>query len=75
MDASTGRVTRRFPLPVTATLLTFADGALWAASSENGLVEKIDPETSRIAARAELHGWISALTVAGRVGVGGGDPG
>ena len=43
MDARSGRVRRRIPLPVTATLLTFAGGALWAASSENGLVEKIDP--------------------------------
>ena len=65
VDARTGRIQHRFPLPVTATLLTFADGALWAASSENGLVEKIDPVTDQIAARATLHGWISALAVAG----------
>jgi ABC-type transport system substrate-binding protein/tRNA A-37 threonylcarbamoyl transferase component Bud32 len=64
VDGRTGRVQHRFPLPVTATLLTFANGALWAASSENGLVEKIDPTTDRIAARATLHGWISALAVA-----------
>ena len=65
VDAGTGRVQHRFPLPVTATLLAFADGALWAASSENGLVEKIDPAVDRIVARVTLHGWISALTVAG----------
>jgi ABC-type transport system substrate-binding protein/tRNA A-37 threonylcarbamoyl transferase component Bud32 len=65
VDASSGRVLHRFPLPVTATLLTFADGALWAASSSNGLVEKIDPARDVIAERAALHGWISALTVAG----------
>ena len=65
VDARTGRVQRRFPLPLTATLLTFADGDLWAASSENGVVEKIDPASNRIVARAKLHGWISAMTVAG----------
>jgi peptide/nickel transport system substrate-binding protein len=65
VDARNGSVQHRFPLPVTATLLTFADGALWAASSENGLVEKIDPDGDQIVARAALHGWISALTVAG----------
>ncbi len=65
VDARTGRVQHRFPLPLTATLLTFADGALWAASSENGLVEKIDPVSNQIVARAALHGWISAMTVTG----------
>ena len=65
VDGRSGRVLRRFPLPVTATLLAFGNGALWAASSENGLVEKIDPVANRIAARARLHGWISALAVSG----------
>ena len=64
VDARTGRVQRRYPLPITATLLTFAGGELWAASSENGLVEKIDPDSDRIAARATLQGWMTALTVA-----------
>jgi ABC-type transport system substrate-binding protein len=64
VSAATGRVQHRYPLTVTATLLTFADGQLWAASSENGVVEKIDPAGDRIAASAKLHGWISALTVA-----------
>ena len=36
VDAETGRVQHRFPLAVTATLLQFAGGDLWAASSENG---------------------------------------
>ena len=65
VDARSGRVQRRFPLTVTATLVAFADGDVWAASSENGLVEKIDPVANRIVARARLHGWLSALTVAG----------
>ncbi|MGZ4202279.1 MAG: protein kinase domain-containing protein [Thermoleophilaceae bacterium] len=65
VDAGSGRVQHRFPLPVSATLLAFADGALWATSSQNGLVEKIDPAADRIAARVTLHGWISALAVAG----------
>ena len=65
VDAETGRVQHRFPLAVTATLLQFAGGDLWAASSENGRVEKIDPAVDRIVARATLHGWLSAMTVAG----------
>jgi peptide/nickel transport system substrate-binding protein len=64
VDARSGRVQHRFSLPVTATLLTFADGALWAASSENGLVEKIDPASDRIVSRARLRGWITDLAVA-----------
>jgi ABC-type transport system substrate-binding protein/tRNA A-37 threonylcarbamoyl transferase component Bud32 len=64
VNAANGRVQHRFPLTVTATLVTFADGNLWAASSANGLVEKIDPEANQITAHAPLHGWISALTVA-----------
>ena len=50
VDAETGRVQHRFPLTVTATLLQFAGGELWAASSENGRVEKIDPAVNRIVA-------------------------
>jgi ABC-type transport system substrate-binding protein len=65
VDARSGRTMHRFELPVTATLLAFAHGRLWAASSENGLVEEIDPATNRIAARARLHGWVSALTIGG----------
>ena len=65
VDARSGRVQHRFALPVTATLLQFAGGDLWAASSENGVVEKIDPAANRIVARATLHGWLSAMTVTG----------
>jgi ABC-type oligopeptide transport system substrate-binding subunit/predicted Ser/Thr protein kinase len=64
VDARTGRVQHRFALPVTATLVTFANGQVWAASSQNGLVEEIDPSLNRISAHVTLHGWISALTVA-----------
>jgi ABC-type transport system substrate-binding protein len=65
VDAGSGRVRHRFPLTLTATLLQFAAGDLWAASSENGRVEKIDPATDRIVARVTLHGWLSAMAVAG----------
>jgi ABC-type transport system substrate-binding protein len=65
VDAATGRVQHRFGLTVTATLLQFAGGDLWAASSENGTVEKIDPAVDRIVATARLHGWLSAMVVAG----------
>ena len=64
VDARSGRVQHRFPLAVTATLLQFAGGDLWAASSQNGLVEKIDPAENRIVARVTLHGWLSAMSVA-----------
>ena len=53
VDADTGRVQHRFPLPVTATLLRSPTATLWAASSENGLVEKIDPAVNRIVARGD----------------------
>ena len=65
IDARSGRVQHRFALPLTATLLQFAGGDLWAASSQNGVVEKIDPVANRIVARATLHGWLSAMTVTG----------
>jgi hypothetical protein len=65
VDAETGRVQHRFPLTITATLLQFAGGDLWAASSENGTVEKIDPAVNRIVATARLHGWLSAMIIAG----------
>ena len=65
VDADTGRVRHRFPLTITATLLQFAGGDLWAASSQDGTVEKIDPAVDRIVATARLHGWLSAMIVAG----------
>jgi ABC-type transport system substrate-binding protein len=64
VDARTGKVQQRFPLSVNATLVTFAGGQVWAASSVNGAVEKIDPEDNR-STTVKLHGWISALAVAG----------
>jgi ABC-type transport system substrate-binding protein len=64
VEARTGKVQHRFSLPIYATLATFADGQVWAASSENGAVEKIDPVDNRITT-VKLHGWISALAVAG----------
>jgi ABC-type transport system substrate-binding protein/predicted Ser/Thr protein kinase len=65
VDARSGRKLQRFALPITATLLAFAHGRLWAVSSENGQVEEIDPATNTIAARARLHGWVSALAITG----------
>ena len=65
VDAGSGRVQHRFPLPVTATLLAFADGALWAAAARTASWRRSIPTADRIAARVTLHGWISALAVAG----------
>src|SRR4051794_4462209 len=65
VDARSGRVQHRFGVPLTATLLQFAGGDLWAASSENGRVGKIDPATNRVVAGVTLHGWLSGMAVAG----------
>jgi ABC-type transport system substrate-binding protein len=62
-DERTGRVLHRFPTPVMAGLLVFHDGNVWAASSDSGLVVKIDPATNRIVAHTQLRSWISDLAV------------
>jgi ABC-type transport system substrate-binding protein/tRNA A-37 threonylcarbamoyl transferase component Bud32 len=64
VDPGTGRLLRRFPMPAAATWVVFAAGAVWA-TSDSGLVAKIDPVENRIVATAKLHGWISDLAVGG----------
>ena len=63
VDPRTGHVLHRFP--VASWWLAFADNAVWAATSNSGLVSKIDPLDDRIVARAKLHGWLSDLSVGG----------
>ena len=63
MDPRTGHVLRR--LPAASSWLAFADGAVWAATTNSGIVSKIDPLDNRIVARAKLHGWLSDLSVGG----------
>jgi serine/threonine-protein kinase len=45
--------------------LTFADGALWSASADNGHVRRYDTVSNTIVARTTVHGWVSDLAVAG----------
>ena len=63
VDPRTGHVLRR--LPAASSWLAFADGAVWAATTNSGIVSKIDPLDNRIVARAKLHGWLSDLSVGG----------
>jgi ABC-type transport system substrate-binding protein/predicted Ser/Thr protein kinase len=49
--------------PGATRSLVFADGSLWAARADNGLVMKIDPVENRISDTATLHGWIGDLAV------------
>jgi serine/threonine-protein kinase len=65
VDPKTGRVVRRFPVGGTATWVVFAGGAVYAASSGNGGLTKIDPVDNTVAATQKLHGWISDLAVGG----------
>jgi ABC-type transport system substrate-binding protein/tRNA A-37 threonylcarbamoyl transferase component Bud32 len=65
VDPNDGRLLRRFPVGGSRILLVFADGAVWAASSANGVITKVDPVANRITATVKLHGWISDLTVGG----------
>ena len=52
----------RFPIR-DASLLAEGDGAIWVASSDLGLLTKIDPATDAIVATARIRPWISALQV------------
>jgi peptide/nickel transport system substrate-binding protein len=63
VDPRTGHVLHRFR--IASWWLAFADGAVWAATSNSGIVSKIDPLDNRIVARAKLHGWLSDLSVGG----------
>jgi ABC-type transport system substrate-binding protein/streptogramin lyase len=65
VDPRSGRVLRRFPVGGAATWVVFDDGTVWAASSGNGVVTKLDPVENRITATQKLHGWISDLAVGG----------
>jgi ABC-type transport system substrate-binding protein/tRNA A-37 threonylcarbamoyl transferase component Bud32 len=65
-DPRSGHVLHRFPVGGPVALVAFADGAAWAASSENGFVKKVDPVANRVTATQKLDGWINDLTVGGR---------
>jgi ABC-type transport system substrate-binding protein/streptogramin lyase/predicted Ser/Thr protein kinase len=65
VDTRNGHVLRRFSVGGAAARVVFDDGTVWAASSGNGVVKKIDPVENRITATQKLHGWISDLAVGG----------
>jgi serine/threonine-protein kinase len=65
VDPRSGAVLARFAVPTRATLVTAAQGAVWAVSSESGRVVKIDPGANAVTATALLHGWVADMTVAG----------
>jgi ABC-type oligopeptide transport system substrate-binding subunit/predicted Ser/Thr protein kinase len=47
--------------PGAVRSLVFADGFLWVARADNGLVMKIDPVENKIVHSTPLHGWIGDL--------------
>jgi ABC-type transport system substrate-binding protein/tRNA A-37 threonylcarbamoyl transferase component Bud32 len=63
VNPRTGQVMHRYP--AGSWWLVFADGAVWAATSNTGVVSKIDPIDNRVVARTKLHGWLSDLSVGG----------
>jgi streptogramin lyase len=64
-----GRVLRRIVTRPgqegTTNWLVFADGAVWAAGADDGIIRKIDPITNRVVARNTLHGYVGDLAVGG----------
>jgi ABC-type transport system substrate-binding protein/tRNA A-37 threonylcarbamoyl transferase component Bud32 len=62
VDPASGGVTKRLLTPLAANSIVFAEGAVWAASAENGRVMKIDPATNRITPTS-LHATITDLAV------------
>ena len=63
IDPRDGHVLHRFP--TLSSWVAFADGAVWVAHANDGLVWKIDPDANAIAARTKLHAWLSDLAVGG----------
>ena len=62
VDPRSGRTLRHYS--ASADVLVYADGAVWAASSD-GSVWKIDPVGNVIVAHAKLHPVLGDLTVGG----------
>jgi ABC-type transport system substrate-binding protein/class 3 adenylate cyclase/streptogramin lyase/tRNA A-37 threonylcarbamoyl transferase component Bud32 len=64
LDPQTLKVQQQIPVP-GGTLLEYANGALWVASSGYGTIKKIDPAVNRVVSTVKLHDWISDITVGG----------
>lgn len=61
LDSTTGEVEAEIPTSKAARLLV-ADEGVWLTSYDNGVVERIDPETNEVEFRAELGGNINGIT-------------
>ena len=58
-----GTAGRHFPYDGSGRL-TFGEGALWSLE-DHGVLRKLDPETGRVLARADLHATVSDVVVGG----------
>ena len=58
-----GTAGRHFPYDGSGRL-TFGEGALWSLEDQ-GVLRKLDPETGRVLARADLHVTVSDVVVGG----------
>ena len=58
-----GTAGRHFPYDGSGRL-TFGEGALWSLE-DHGVLRKLDPETGRVLARADLHATVSDMVVGG----------
>jgi class 3 adenylate cyclase/ABC-type transport system substrate-binding protein len=63
LDPATGKVRATIPSN-DAQLLTFGDGALYAATQYNGDFFKVDPKSNRVQWRSHLHPWLPDIEAA-----------
>jgi DNA-binding SARP family transcriptional activator/streptogramin lyase len=64
VDPERERVEHRFHI-VDAGIVGFSRGSVWVASSDLGVLTRIDPRTDTVAARARIGPWICCLAVEG----------
>jgi DNA-binding beta-propeller fold protein YncE len=60
-----GRVSATIPVGESPAAVAAGGGALWAASSGDGTVVRIDPASRRVTATVRLAGQVDALVLAG----------
>jgi serine/threonine protein kinase/ABC-type transport system substrate-binding protein len=69
IDPDSGRVLHRILVRPgqsgSTNWLLFADGSLWSAKADDGVIRKFDPVANRLVSQITLHGWVSDLAVAG----------
>jgi DNA-binding SARP family transcriptional activator/ABC-type transport system substrate-binding protein len=64
IDPEMGRVEHRFRI-ADADIVGFSNGSVWVASSDLGMLTRIDPGTDTVAAIARIGPWICCLAVGG----------